>query len=541
MLQSSSHPVDSPLDWSALEIASEIAAGQISAREVTQAYIDRIEAVNGYLNAMVVKRFEQALCEAAARDERQALGAPLAPMHGVPFTVKECFHVAGTPATIGLTTRRNQISPEDGLLVRRWKQAGGICLGKTNVPQLMLLHECDNPVYGRTNNPWDVSRTSGGSTGGEAALIAARGSPLGLGNDLGGSIRMPVAFCGIHGIKPTSRILPREGSVANFRGMTSLQSQAGTLARSVDDLEFSLGQLCRNEDGVSYADASPVPLRDSRKVAIRGMRVGYWSDDGIFPPSAAVRRVVEDAAQSLAEQGAELVRVVPPFAHELFDDYLSLIAADGGADGRRLLAGSDIDWRVSRMLMLKGLSSIPRAIVVAGLRAAGQPTLARMVSLARPLSVDGERQIYWRVLQNCRKFLHWQAKERISAFLSPPYALPAPPHKLAIDLVAAASYTFLPNILGFPAGVVSLSRVRPEEESGRKTSRDLAYKQAWQTDQGSAGLPVAVQVMAAPWREDITFAVMRALEESFRGRADYPPSAIVPAAISAKTKEPATL
>ncbi len=193
-----------PTDWSAAQIARRVARREVSALEVVQAHIARIEAVNGRLNAVVVPRFDEARTEAAAADDRLARGEPIGPLHGVPITVKECFHLAGTPASIGLARRQHELSADDGLLVARLRKAGAIVLGKTNLPQLMIWHESDNPVYGRTNNPWDLGRTPGGSTGGEAAIIAARGSPLGLGNDLGGSIRVPCHFCGIHGFKPTS-------------------------------------------------------------------------------------------------------------------------------------------------------------------------------------------------------------------------------------------------------------------------------------------------------------------------------------------------
>ncbi len=208
-----------PIHWSAGEIARRIARREISAVEVARAFVARIEAVNPRLNAVVVSLFEHALQEAAAADDRQSRGEPLGPLHGVPITVKECFYVAGTPSTIGLTSPQfRQLIDKDGLSVARMRRAGAIVLGKTNLPQLMIWHESDNPVYGRTNNPWDLSRTCGGSTGGEAAIIAARGSPLGIGNDLGGSIRVPCHFCGIHGIRPTSLRMARSGSARTLRG-----------------------------------------------------------------------------------------------------------------------------------------------------------------------------------------------------------------------------------------------------------------------------------------------------------------------------------
>src|SRR4029078_13097024 len=163
---------------SALRLAREIAHGRVSSEEVVEAHIARIEAVNTQLNAVVVKLYEEARRAARAADEVRRSGQSLGCLHGVPMTVKECFHVAGTPSTIGVGRLQNDILPSDGVTVRRWRTAGAIMLGKTNVPQLMLLHETDNPVYGRTNNPWNLERGPGGSSGGDSATIRPRGDAL---------------------------------------------------------------------------------------------------------------------------------------------------------------------------------------------------------------------------------------------------------------------------------------------------------------------------------------------------------------------------
>lgn len=276
-------PTSSPLDWSAAEIARRVARREISATEVARTFIQRIEAVNPRLNAVVIPRFEQALAEAAAADERQARGEPLAPLHGVPITVKECFLLTGTKATIGLNSAAYQKPAEaDGVMVARLRRAGAIVLGKTNLPQLMIWHECDNPVYGRTNNPWDLERTPGGSTGGEAAIIAARGSPLGLGNDLGGSIRVPCHFCGIHGFKPTSLRLTRRGSAHTLYGFNAIVTQPGPMARHVEDLWLMLQVLADNSDGQDAGEVAPTTLGDPAQVDVSKLRIAVWTDDEIF-------------------------------------------------------------------------------------------------------------------------------------------------------------------------------------------------------------------------------------------------------------------
>src|SRR5690242_9828468 len=185
---------------SAGELAGLIARGEVSAVEAVEAHIERIEQVNAALNAVVVKRYDAARAEAREADERRARGEALGPLHGVPITIKESLDLVDTPSTFGLPSRASVLARQDDLYVARMRQAGAIILGKTNVAQLLYYIESDNPVYGRTNNPWNLDRSSGGSSGGQAAIIAAGGSPIGLGTDLGGSIRVPATFCGIAGL-----------------------------------------------------------------------------------------------------------------------------------------------------------------------------------------------------------------------------------------------------------------------------------------------------------------------------------------------------
>jgi Asp-tRNA(Asn)/Glu-tRNA(Gln) amidotransferase A subunit family amidase len=198
---------------SATEMAKSIASGALSSRAVVEAHIRRIETINPRINAVVVPLFAQALTEADEADAARARGDKLGSLHGVPITIKESFDVKDTPTTMGLSARAGQLSASDSPLVARLRAAGAIILGKTNVPQMVMYNEADNPVYGRTNNPWNPERATGGSSGGCAAIVAGRGSPLSLGSDIGGSVRLPASACGVHSFKPTSGRLTMLGLV----------------------------------------------------------------------------------------------------------------------------------------------------------------------------------------------------------------------------------------------------------------------------------------------------------------------------------------
>src|SRR5215469_13314330 len=198
-------------ECSAAMLAGMIARRETSSVAVVEAHIERIERVNADLNAVIWKRYAEAREEARLADEAVERGGSLGPLHGVPITIKEAFALSGSPATYGLQSRSTIRATEDDIYVSRLRAAGAIILGKTNVSQLLLYVESDNPVYGRTNNPWNLDRTPGGSSGGQAAIIAAGGVPMGPGTDIGGSLRYPATFCGIASMKPTAGRTPDAG------------------------------------------------------------------------------------------------------------------------------------------------------------------------------------------------------------------------------------------------------------------------------------------------------------------------------------------
>ena len=334
-------------DLSAAAIAGRVAAGEVSAADVLEEHLTRIEAVDGQLHAVVVRRFEAARAEAAVVDRNRLRGEPLGPLAGVPVTVKECFQVAGLPTTIGVGRLSGQVAAKDGPLVVALRRAGAIVVGKTNVPQLMLLYESDNPVYGRTNNPWDGDRSPGGSSGGEAAIIAAGGVPLGLGTDLAGSIRQPAHSCGIHGLKPTLGRLSNQGMLHGFHGLSGIGIQAGPMARRVEDLSLAMRILARADDPPA-ADAIPVAWHEPAEIDLTALRIGFWIDDGYFSASPAIRRATEEAAAALRDMGVAVEPVEPPDAAEAMRIFFGLIAADGCAELRQLLARArPIRWSTS--------------------------------------------------------------------------------------------------------------------------------------------------------------------------------------------------
>ena len=506
-------PVDSPLiERTASDLAAMLSSGEVSAREVMAGYLARIEEVNPSINAIVSPRYEEALREAEEVDRKRSAGEDVGPLAGVPVSIKDCFHVAGLPTTIGLTHLRDNIQQHDSPLVARLKRAGAIVIGKTNVPQLMLLHETDNPLFGRTNHPLDLERSPGGSSGGEAAAVAAHCSAFGLGNDTGGSIRWPSHACGLHGIKPTSRRLTRRGEMGALRGMEALQACPGPFARSVDDLILAMNVLIHTAGKRDTDSGEAVgPMGDPAAVDPATLRVGYWADDGFFTPSPAISRAVREAAQRLSAAGVDVVEYQPPEIDEAMRIYFSLASADGSRDARRLLAGGRLDWRTARLMRIARMPRAIRATLAPLLAARGEQYAARLLRITGAKSAAEYWELTYQKQQYCERFWNAAREAGIDAFLMPPFGVPALKHGSGVDLLPAGSYAFLMNLLDAPSGAAPITTVRADETSAPRSQRDRTERHAKLTDSGSEGLPVGVQVAAWPWREDIVLRLMQLL------------------------------
>ncbi len=445
---------------SATALANAIRMKQVSAYEVVEAYIQRIEAVNPQLNAVVLLAADAALRRARQADAALAQGDLMGSLHGVPMTIKDSFNTAGVVSTAGTVGRADFVPDKDATIVARLRASGAILLGKTNTPELTLTGETDNEVYGRTNNPYDLSLSPGGSSGGAAAIIAAEGSPLDLGTDTGGSIRMPAHFCGIAGIKPTSGRVPRTGHIISFEmGALDKLTQPGPMARYVEDLILTLPIIA----GPDWRDPAvvPMPLADPRSVMLKDLRVAFYTDNGLMSATAETVEVIENAAKILDEAGAVVQKDRPPGIDEAAGMWTRFFTADGGASVRRLLENA-------------GTSEMH--------------PLVRWTQAESPLSSAEFAALLsrWEILRSAvLSFM-----ESYDVLICPVCAHPAAPHG-TFERVTS-SYVKPYNLTGWPAGSV------PGGTSAE-------------------GLPIGVQVVGQPWREDVVLAVMQFLETALGG------------------------
>jgi len=311
---------------SAVELAAMIRNREVSSREVIQAHLDRIEAVNPYLNAIVRLLPDQALAAADAADRAVAAESALGPLHGVPFTVKENIDLAGTPTTQAIPALAEAVAPIDAPQVERLRAAGAIPIGRTNLPDFGLRVHTDSALHGLTRNPWNPQRTPGGSSGGEAAALATGMSPLGLGNDLGGSLRNPAHCCGVASIKPSTGAVPAATVIPPEDLSISYQLMAveGVLARRVADVRAGFtaiaGQHPRDPLSVP-AVLAELAAGERPRVAVLPEPPGGSTHPGV---AAAVRR----AADALADDGFEVTEAVPPDYEQAIELWRTILSAD---------------------------------------------------------------------------------------------------------------------------------------------------------------------------------------------------------------------
>ena len=301
--------IGAPAGW----LARAIRTKQLSSLEVVRAHLEHIHTVNPRINAVVFATAESALKQARTADRKNKGRAKLGPLHGVPFTAKDIFDTAGLPTTAGLRMLRSNIPDHDATVIARMRQAGAILIGKTNCPPGGTGGDSWNSLHGGTRNPYDIARSPGASSSGEAAIIAAGGSPLGIGSDSGGSIRLPAHFCGIAALKPTTGLVPGTGAYGLVGGLSDPRSQVGPMARFVSDLALVLPLLV-GPDGVD-SGVVPVPL-PRRTPKLSELKVAWYTDDGIVKPTAAVAAAVRAAVHALADAGCQVSEARPTSLHE---------------------------------------------------------------------------------------------------------------------------------------------------------------------------------------------------------------------------------
>jgi amidase len=284
---------------STTQLAAAIRAGHISATEALKAHLTQIDAHNPTVNAVITLDAERAYDQAREADAALARGECWGPLHGVPFTLKDAHATAGMRTTTGFPQLSDYVPKVDSPVTARLRAAGGILMGKTNVPVMLADYQSNNPIFGRTNNPWNIERTAGGSSGGAAAALACGMTPFEIGTDLSASIRLPAHFCGVYGLKPTERRVPLTGLIPGLPGPrpVRIMSCIGPMARTVEDLAL-LYSIIAGPDGHD-TDVAPVPVDEIPQIALKDLRIAFAPTFPGLPVASSIRTAVEALAKRL--------------------------------------------------------------------------------------------------------------------------------------------------------------------------------------------------------------------------------------------------
>jgi Asp-tRNA(Asn)/Glu-tRNA(Gln) amidotransferase A subunit family amidase len=461
----------------AVSMAEQIRQKKLSPTELVEAHLTRIDQLNPKLNAFVQVDAEGARRQARAAESAIARNESLGQLHGVPISIKSSIEVRGMRCEAGTKLRAGLVAAEDAPLVSRLRNAGAIVLGTTNTPELLMAWETDNLLYGRTNNPWDLSRTPGGSSGGEAGAIAAGCSAGGVGSDGGGSIRVPAHFTGICGLKPTPGRIPATGHFPNSVGPFALIGVVGPMARTVADLQLLFEVMQGPDDG--DPSAAPVPVRWPSRGDLKKLRIGYFEDDGRTPVTPETRAAVRTAAEALRRAGF----VVEPFRPEGLESARKLWWQFFGIAGGMLLGPLTKGREQDLSPLLKQFSSW----------VSSEP------------SHTGQTLLDAWIMRDVLRMQVFSQMREYPILLCPVAAIPAFRHgerswKIdgkTVQYLDAWSYTEWFNLLGTPAAAIPFG-------------------------QSNEGLPIGVQIVARPWQEELVLSVAAELEAQAGGTAAWP-------------------
>ncbi|MEK6482423.1 amidase [Catalinimonas sp. 4WD22] len=460
---------------SVAELAEMIRNRKLSSLELVDAYIDRIEKVNYRLNAVVMDCFERAREEARQADN-QGKRAKKGPLHGVPMTIKDSLDTKGVISTGGTLGYLNRVPEADATVVARLREAGAILLGKTNTPEFTLIggvegvNTTNNIIYGLSRNPYDLSKSTSGSSGGAGAIVASGGSAFDVGTDWGGSVRGPSHANGIAGLKPTSVRLPRTGHIVDYGGIFDSWQQPGPMARYVKDLDLLTPIMA----GPDFKDAVviPMPWPDYRKVDLKGLKVAFFTDNTVADTDEDVKQTVKQAALWMEEAGAQVTEDLP---RELLVEL--------GTIRRDLIVGDGWSWLL-------------RTVKDKGSKAYGNSLESRLAHGGSPISTAEYTRLLELQDKNRSAMLQWFSDYDL---LICPVAAKAASEINAGEKEGAyymdnpgESYTKPFNTCGWPSAVVRCG-----------TSED--------------NMPIGVQCVAQPWREDVSLAAAAYLESRSGG------------------------
>ncbi|KAJ6500398.1 amidase [Mycena sanguinolenta] len=487
----------------ASEIVDRIERGEWTASQVVNAYIAQAAVAHKTTNCVTEVLFSRAIERAQELDAEFVSTKKLrGPLHGVPISVK------GFDATMGFSALANKPASSDADVVALLTAAGAIPIIKTQVPQTMFSFECRNPVFGRSVNPYNGDFTCGGSSGGEGAVLAMNGSALGVGSDIGGSLRIPAAFCGIYALKPSPLRVSSVGAGVAVPGFEGIIAVVGPMARSVEDLEL----FCRVIFGVQRRSniVAPIPYTEPKLPA--KLRFGYYTDCYI-KGSPASKRAISETITALQKEGHECIEITIPNQLEAFNVFVGLTSADGY---KTLLSGIKNDPLDSSLLVVAYGSALPGILV--------QFQRALASTGAKPV----REYLRWVVRRNKYNDEFYEKvwnKHQLDGIIAPVLATPQVPTGAFRTLFSLAAGTTLYNLVNSPSGSIPVTKVdaakdKITEEWLNAPSPSLVERALYHGKKpiydpvAMQGMPVGIQVVAKKWEDEKVLGMMKIIDKA---------------------------
>ena len=496
------------------DLLHQLSCCELSSKTLTTEFINNNKA-HATLNALICERFFEAEEDAAQRDEHIHLyGQASGVLHGLPITIKECFDVSGTASTFGVSARKNDIPNHNNLYIDALMKSGAVLLGKTNVSQLLSFTETDNPVFGVTLHPQNKKYSCGGSSGGEGALVGAGLSPLGIGNDIGGSIRIPAAVNGCCAIKPTTQRLRDNTRCLPEQDLIPIKAVVGPLSQDASTLHNALTVLNDAAQGQWPVN----PLLDYRDIDLSSLNIGYFIDDGAFPVATAVKNGVLKSVEELKARGAQVIEYALPSLDEAEAIFYGAMSLEKGRFLSQALQGDIPNQNVAMLHKVVPLPHSVKTVLHYVLRGLGQKHQSRILKMVGHYTLDNVDELETRLANYVKRVEASMASTSIGALdavISPILPVAAYLQNSFKHMGLGGRYSLVHNVTGFPAGIACIGTVEESESNRQFSSIDIAERQANQCMKAAKGLPLSVQIAAPAWREDIVLAIIDALHQPY--------------------------